>query len=96
MAGTEVVVSFGLLTQGGYGDNEDALAITILAPREIRDRELTRKMEKLTRKRILDYFRDEHRKVLLKRRRRIASGMAFVVSGLACFFMIRIIAGLKK
>lgn len=66
------------------------MEINILAPKFIRKHELTRKSEKITRRRILGYFQDEYQDLRTERKKQMARALTFLISGLTCFFLVKL------
>lgn len=78
--------------QSQHSEHDSRIEIKILAPKSIRKKELPLKIEKLTRRRIKEYFEDEYYELLYERRRSVIKSFIFITSGLLCFFIIKIIS----
>jgi hypothetical protein len=77
--------------QGQQSTDGSRIEVNIFAPRFIRQHELTRKAEKITRRRIRRYFEEEYRLLRSDWAKSLARGLVFLVSGLTCFFIAKLV-----
>ena len=83
-------------TQSKYSEEGSTIDIKILAPKKIRKTELPAKIETLTKKRVQEYFEDEYYSLRYERRKGIIKSFSFIMSGLFCFFLFKIISQYKS
>lgn len=76
--------------QGRQSKNNGEIEVRILAPRAIKHTELPPRAQKITRRRIQQYFEDEYQRLRSDRRKYIARALLYLVSGLTCFFIIKL------
>ncbi len=79
-----------MIVQGRQSKKKSKIDVKILAPRAIRDRELTPRVEKIIRQRIRQFFEDEYRRLRSLRRKNILRALVFLISGLTCFFIVKL------
>jgi len=83
-------------TQSKYSEEGSTIDIKILAPKKIRKTELPAKIETLTKKRVQEYFEDEYYNLRHERRKGVIKSFSFIMSGLFCFFLFKIISQYKS
>jgi len=79
-----------MVLQGRQSKKKSKIDVKILAPRAIKDRELTPRVEKTIRQRIRQFFDDEYRRLRSARRKNIIKALIFLISGLTCFFIVKL------
>lgn len=77
--------------QAQQSTDESRIDIHILAPSFIRKQEMSRKVEQITRRRILTHFQDEYRRIRSDRMKTVARALFFLISGVTCFFVIKLV-----
>ena len=83
-------------TQSKYSEEGSTIDIKILVPKKIRKTELPAKIETLTKKRVKEYFEDEYYNLRHERRKGVIKSFSFIMSGLFCFFLFKIISQCKS
>ncbi len=81
--------------QSEHTENDEAIEIKIIAPLSIKETELTKKIQKLTKIRIKEYFDNEFFEIKYQRRTILTRSLIFITSGLACFFLFKYFSQFK-